>query len=114
MINITAKYVHLLREVVGKFSAQLRLEEGTTAGQLLDQHVARYGYEFKRWTIVTYPGREKPVINVQVNGKGVNLPLICPEGLDTVLREGDEVVFGLMPFGGGSCSHHESTTGDRP
>ncbi len=102
MITITAKYVHLLREVVGKFSIQLRLEDGTTVGQLLDQQIARYGYAFKRWAVVTYPDREKPVFNIQVNGRGVNYPPICPEGLNTVLNQNDEVVFGLMPFGGGS------------
>lgn len=102
MVTITAKYVHLLREVVGKFSTQLKLEEGTTVSQLLDQHIAKYGYDFKRWVVVHYPDREKPVFNIQVNGKGVNYAPICPEGLDTVLQESDEVVFGLMPFGGGS------------
>ncbi|RPJ11249.1 MAG: MoaD/ThiS family protein [Deltaproteobacteria bacterium] len=101
MITITAIYVHLLREVVGKFRTRLKLTDGTTVGQLLDQHIAKYGYEFKRWAVVNYPDREKPVINVQVNGKGVNYPPICPEGLNTALQEGDEVVFGLMPFGGG-------------
>jgi molybdopterin converting factor small subunit len=94
MITITAKYVHLLSEVVGKFSAKLTLEDGMTIGQLLDQHVAKYGYGFKRWVIFIYPDREKPVINIQVNGKGVNHPLILPDGLNTVLKEGDEVVFG--------------------
>lgn len=94
MITINAKYVHLLSEVAGRFGARLNLEEGTTVAQLLDQHIAKYGYEFKRWVVLIYPDREKPVINIQVNGKGVNHPLICPEGLNTVLQDGDEVVFG--------------------
>ncbi|MBI5445660.1 MAG: MoaD/ThiS family protein [Deltaproteobacteria bacterium] len=94
MITVTAKYVHLLSEVAGRFGDRLLVEEGTTVGRLLEQHIQRYGYGFRRWVVLHYPDRERPVINIQVNGRGINHPLICPEGMDLVLQDGDEVVFG--------------------
>ena len=94
IITVTVKYLHVLSEVTGTPSKKMSVPEGTTIRQVLEKHLFLYGGEFQKFVVHPVEWRPDPIVLAFVNGKGVNIEQSCPLGLDTPLKDGDELAFG--------------------
>ena len=87
---IKIKFYSTLRAIVGKESLKLRLRQGATLQEVLDQLTGRYGGELKRklaqsgnWLIM-------------LNDKNIKFM----NDLETLLKDGDRIAI-LSPLSGG-------------
>lgn len=101
MITVTVKYLPILSEVIGTQQQKMRVVEGTTIRQLLEKHLSLYGEKFRRLVVHPVEWRSEPIVLAFINGKAVNIKESCPQGLDTPLKDGDELELGEMPLAGG-------------
>jgi molybdopterin converting factor subunit 1 len=89
-MNIRIRYFASLREIVGHNEEQLGLPEETTVSDA-------------RTTLLTHYPRLQPIMDRCLCA--VNRGYVAPE---TVLHEGDELVF-IPPMGGGGLQEGEKT-----
>ncbi|MCW3986173.1 MAG: MoaD family protein [Candidatus Bathyarchaeota archaeon] len=86
----------MLRELAQKGDETLEFDVGfVTVKDVLEELVRRHGKEFKDY-LYDEKRRVREHLQLLVNGKSVSLS----EGLETRLREGDEVAI-VPPVGGG-------------
>ncbi len=87
------KFYSYLRDLIGQKEVELELDEGTTISHLLEELVL----DSKTKEVLLDKNNEvKPDITILRNGREIKFL----EGLDTVLKEGDEVsVFPLVAGG---------------
>jgi len=83
-----------LHDLIGG-SMVLELPEGSTIRSLLDELVKRFGKAFRE-AVLNEDGKPIKFVKILVNGRDIDFL----SGLDTVLRDGDEV-FLFPPVGGG-------------
>jgi len=93
-MRVKVKFFALLREVAGTKEVEEDVEEGTTVRGLLERLSSKLPSKFKE---LVFEGQEvsKNVI-ILVNRRGIREL----EGLETKLKEGDEVAL-LPPVSGG-------------
>lgn len=94
MIAVKVEYLHLLSEVVGAFNKEMELEGGITVRDLLEMHVSFHGREFAKRVCRPVKWQEEPIATIYVNRRSVNIREAFPLGLDTRLRDGDQVMLG--------------------
>jgi len=80
----------------GSFSQEEEIREGESVGCLLHRLTDRYGEGFREALFHGETGQIRQYIVVLVNGRS----LASMEGMETALRDGDEVVF-VPAYGGG-------------
>jgi len=83
-----------LRDLIGD-QLVLELPEGSTVGSLLDELVRQLGKGLEE-AILDERGKPAKFVKIMVNGRDIDFL----SGLDTVLRDGDEVSL-FPPVGGG-------------
>lgn len=89
---VNVEYMTSARDVTKKANEQADLNEQTTAGDLLDKLTAKYGSGFKK--AVEY----KDGVFMFISRKGGGYRSV--PGRETVLEDGDSVIFGGVIVGG--------------
>ena len=95
MINITIRTIIGLKKILGQDTIEFPLPEGTTVKSLVDLMVAKWGARLASFFSDVERNRPLPKIRILVNGRDIGFL----NGMETELRDGDEVL--LLPLVGG-------------
>jgi len=94
-MKVEVKFFTSLREITGKKTEEIQIQDTITVEKLLTLLSEKYGKNFREYF---YPknGKVQGFLSFLVNGKNIN----ALEGFDTKLKQGDTVAI-LPPVGGG-------------
>ncbi len=87
-------FLPALPEALGRKELEVEFA-GETVNDLLEHLVARYGRQARK-ALYTRQGELDPVVQVLLNGE----EWVTHDRLDTVLKDGDDVVLMMMMAGG--------------
>lgn len=91
---ITARYYGFLSSLTKKLMEEISLPEEATVSDLIALLEKKYGYKFRQLCFIRPLYSEKDYLNIFVNTKDLNNLKLFPDGLNTLLKEGDIVSFG--------------------
>ena len=94
-MKVEVKFFTSLREITGKKTDEIQLENAITVEELLTLLSYKYGKNFREY-IYDKKGKVQGFLSFLVNGKNINIL----EGFDTKLKQGDTIAI-LPPVGGG-------------
>ena len=94
-MKVEVRFFTSLREITGKKTEEIQLNDAVTVKELLTMLSNRYGKEFRDY-VYNRKGEVQGFLSFLVNGKNINVL----EGFDTKLKQGDVVAI-LPPVGGG-------------
>ena len=95
-INIKIRTILKLKKIIGKGAVELSVKEGTTLEEALDKMVETFGKELESSLFSSEDRSLLQHIRLIVNGRDIAFL----NGLQTVLKEGDEILI-LPPVSGG-------------
>jgi len=93
-VKLRVKFLATLYELTGVLKTEVEVPDGLTIRGLIDALARKYAE--LREELLDEGGNLKPMYNILVNGRAVE----WLNGLDTRLKDGDEVVF-IPPAAGG-------------
>jgi MoaD family protein len=94
-MKVEVKFFTTLREITGKKTEEIQIQDTTTVEKLLTLLSEKYGKNFREYVYLKN-GKVQVFLSFLVNGKNIN----ALEGFDTKLKQGDTVAI-LPPVGGG-------------
>jgi len=94
-MGVTFRFIGSFRNLTGKGKITLNLSEGTILKEAIKQIVKKFP-KIERALIDRELGDPRPNTLIIVNGKEISVL----KGLETLLRDGDEVVFVPVSHGG--------------
>jgi len=95
-MQVTARYYGFFSTVTRKLYEELELSEGLRVTDLVEILARSYGYKFSRLCFIRPLYSEKDFVNICLNSLDLNSIQKFPQGLETALKEGDTVSFGVM------------------
>ncbi len=95
-MQVTARYYGFFSTVTRKLYERIDLADGTAVKDLMEVLAKSYGYKFSRLCFIRPLYSEKDFMNVCLNSLDLNSIQKFPEGLDTALKDGDIISFGVM------------------
>jgi hypothetical protein len=104
MPKVTCKYFVNVLSATKKDGEVVEIDEGMNVEQFLDFISSRYGNDFGKhvYATGTIGGEPFRTPNIYLNKKRIQWVQDFPEGVKTMVRDGDEFWFGLI-VGGGTC-----------
>lgn len=96
MLSVKVRTILTLKTVMGSGEIEFSFPEGSTLGQLIETLVNRYGDDLASQLYVPNSRNLRSYIRLMVNGRDIAFL----NGMETVLRNGDEVLI-LPPVSGG-------------
>ena len=96
MTKITLHTILELREVIGQRLTEIDLPDGSTVEDLLTYMREKWGDKLSTHLFDPDSGAVLPYVRIMVNGQTIQFL----EGMETPLKEGDEVLI-LPPVSGG-------------
>lgn len=94
--KVTVRLVGVFRVLSGRSRVIVRLAEGATVSSLVQELVKSFPAEFGDALVDPVLGEPQPNALILVNGREVGVL----EGVETVVGDGDEVVFVPVAHGG--------------
>jgi MoaD family protein len=94
--EVTVRLVGVFRVLSGRSRVMVRLDEGATVGNLVQELVESFPSEFEDTLVDPVLGEPQPNALILVNGREVGVL----DGVGTVVADGDEVVFLPVTHGG--------------
>ena len=95
MISITVRTILGLKDILGKDVVEFSIPQGTKIKALVALMVERWGARLASYFSDAEQARALPTIRILVNGRDIGFL----KGMETELREGDEVL--MLPLVGG-------------
>ncbi|NYT01733.1 MAG: hypothetical protein GKC10_03105 [Methanosarcinales archaeon] len=95
-MHVVARYYGFFSTLTRKLSEPVEAEEGLTVSGLLEMLSRSYGYRFRMLCFVRPLYSDREYANVCLNTRDINSFRKFPQGLETVLHDGDTVSFGVM------------------
>jgi molybdopterin synthase sulfur carrier subunit len=96
VIRITLHTILGLKQVIGQRLTEIELPHGSTVGDVLTYLKERWGDKLSAHLFDPSSGAVLPYVRIMVNGQTIQ----HLEGMETPLKEGDEVLI-LPPVSGG-------------
>ena len=96
MMKITLHTIFGIKDVIGQRLTEIELPPGSTVGDFLTYIKERWGDELANRLFDPDGGAVLPYVRIMVNGQTIEFL----EGMETPLKEGDEVLI-LPPASGG-------------
>ena len=102
MPNVTCKYFTTVVSYTKKEKEIFDLPKGTTVEKFLNDLIDKYGTKFGKNVIieVTMEGKKYETANLFLNKKRIQWAQDFPDGMQTKLKDGDELWLGLIAGGG--------------
>jgi molybdopterin synthase subunit MoaD len=94
LVKLRVKFLASLYELTGMLKTEVEVPDGLTVRGLIDVLTEKYAR--LKEELLDEGGNLKPMYNILVNGRAIE----WLGGLDTLLKDGDEVVF-IPPAAGG-------------
>lgn len=94
-MKVEVKFFTSLREITGKKTEEIQIQDIITVEKLLTLLSEKYGKNFREY-VYRKNGKVQGFLSFLVNGKNINVL----EGFDTKLKQGDTFAI-LPPVGGG-------------
>jgi molybdopterin synthase sulfur carrier subunit len=94
-MKVEVKFFTSLREITGKKSDEIQLQNVITVEELLTLLSEKYGKKFREY-IYNKKGKVQDFLSFLINGKNINVL----QGFDTELKQGDTIAI-IPPVGGG-------------
>ena len=95
-MQITARYYGFFSRVTGKLYEALEVGDELAVKGLIEVLERSYGYKFSRLCFIRPLYSDREYLNICLNFQDLNSLQKFPMGLDTRLKEGDLVSFGVM------------------
>lgn len=95
-MQITARYYGFFSKVTGKLYETLEVDDEVAVKDLIEILARSYGYKFSRLCFIRPLYSDREYMNICLNFLDLNSQQKFPLGLDTRLKEGDLVSFGVM------------------
>lgn len=93
-MRVKVRAYAMIRDVIGA-SVEVRLREGASVKDLLNELTRSYGKSFSE-RVLDKGGQPLPYVKLLVNGRDIDFL----NGIETKLKDGDEVAL-FPPIGGG-------------
>jgi molybdopterin synthase sulfur carrier subunit len=94
-MKVEVKFFTSLREITGKKSDEIQLQNVITVEELLTLLSEKYGKKFREY-VYNKKGKVQDFLSFLINGKNINVL----QGFDTELKQGDTIAI-IPPVGGG-------------
>lgn len=95
-MRITARYYGFFSKVTGKLYETLEVDDELAVKGLIEDLDRSYGYKFSRLCFIRPLYSDREYLNICLNFLDLNSLQKFPQGLNTRLKEGDLVSFGVM------------------
>ncbi|MFZ5634053.1 MAG: MoaD/ThiS family protein [Bacillota bacterium] len=95
-MRITLRYYGFVSSLTKKIHEEMTVGDSITVQGLIDCLTARYGYKFKDLCFIKPLYSDRFYCNANLNNHDINDKKIYPGGLNTILKEGDVVSFGVI------------------
>jgi molybdopterin converting factor small subunit len=95
-MQITARYYGFFSTVTRKLYEAMEVDNELAVKDLIELLAGSYGYRFSRLCFIRPLYSDREYVNVCLNFLDLNSQQKFPLGLDTRLKEGDLVSFGVM------------------
>jgi len=96
LMQITARYYGFFSTVTRKLYEPMQVSDSLTIAELIEVLAKSYGYKFTRLCFIRPLYSERDFMNITLNHQDLNSAGKFPVGLQTELKEGDLVSFGVM------------------
>lgn len=93
---ITVRYYGFVSSLTGRLHEKINLPDGITVRETIEVLTSRYGYKFKELCFLKPLYSRVSYCNINLNARDLNDQRIYPAGLDTVLKDGDVLSFGVI------------------
>lgn len=93
---MTARYYGFFSTVTKKLYEPLEVEDELSVKDLVNILAERYGYKFSRLCFIRPLYSDKDYVNICLNSLDLNSARKFPQCLETSLKEGDTISFGVM------------------
>ncbi|MCP4717258.1 MAG: hypothetical protein GY868_19215 [Deltaproteobacteria bacterium] len=102
MPQITCKYFVNVLSATKKDGEVIEFAEGKTVDEFLGFMSNKYGEHFRKnvYAEGTLDGKPFKTPNIYLNKKRIQWVIDFPDGLQTIVKDGDEFWFGLIVGGG--------------
>jgi molybdopterin converting factor small subunit len=95
-MQITARYYGFFSTVTRKLYEPVEVDDESAVKDLIEVLARNYGYKFSRLCFIRPLYSDRDYVNICLNFLDLNSLQKFPQGLDTRLKEGDLVSFGVM------------------
>ena len=95
-MQVTVRYYGFFSTVTRKLYENLEVKEGQRVKDIVEILSGRYGYKFSQLCFIQPLYSDKEYANICLNVLDLNNIQKFPRGLETTLKEGDTVSFGVM------------------
>ena len=95
-LKITVRYYGFVSSVTKKLSEEIQVKNNTDIKELINILTSCYGYKFKEMCFIKPLYSEQFYFNINLNTRDINDVRTYPDGLNTMLSEGDVVSFGVI------------------
>jgi len=95
-MQITARYYGFFSKVTGKLYEPVEVDDELAVKDLIEILARSYGYKFSRLCFIRPLYSDREYLNICLNFLDLNSLQKFPLGLETRLKEGDLVSFGVM------------------
>lgn len=95
-MQITARYYGFFSTVTRKLYEPVEVSDELAVKDLIEVLTRSYGYKFSRLCFIRPLYSDREYVNISLNFLDLNSLQKFPLGLDTRLKEGDLVSFGVM------------------
>ena len=95
-MQINARYYGFFSKVTGKLYEPMEVDDELAVKDLIEILARSYGYRFSRLCFIRPLYSDREYANICLNFLDINSQQKFPLGLDTRLKEGDLVSFGVM------------------
>jgi len=95
-MQVTARYYGFFSKVTGKLYEPVEVDDELAVKELIEILARSYGYKFSRLCFIRPLYSDREYLNICLNFLDLNSLQKFPQGLNTRLKEGDLVSFGVM------------------
>jgi len=116
MAKISCKYFTTVLGATKKDGETVDIKKKMTVEQFIEFMSEKYGHEFSKnvYAEGTIQGKKFKTPNIYLNKKRIQWVQDFPDGMKTVVKDGDEFWFGLIVGGGGRQADSGQVKCQRP